>query len=462
MADLRPLHEWSGPTATLTYWHASDATLENVRTAPISPVPPGYEQKQHLWAYHTSKQQQEEMARLLIVVWDEPGWCDIRIMGHLITTHLRRHDTYHCWFEAHGNTIVRRKLCDADSIQMEATTLGEVNSRDWQLHVSETQGPFDWECFRFGILQRATEFTFFASIDHLHADSTVIAFLVDEIHTRYRALLNGELPPRLAPSGSHLDYCDSQRRQAASATLSDGSVSDWVKFLEYNHGRMPAFPLPLGLLQDRCNTEHSHMDVLDANGVTNFEFSCHQLGARFIGGLLACAAMTERELTGSSSYSVITPTTTRRSTESYRTTGWCMGVVPIHFAVDGKTFAELAVTAQLIFDERLHLAHIPIDRVLELAAELPGIRSAAKGGVMLSYMDTTLPPMSANIALDWHQANGRVYINQGTASQVALWFFRTPRGLSLTFAYPANEIARASIRQYAQVLKNVCQRTANA
>jgi hypothetical protein len=462
VTDLGPLHDWSGPPATLTLWCPSAASMESAKRAPVSPVLPSYEQEQHLHAFRACEQRHEAMARLLVVVWDEPGRCDLRVMTHVVTAHLRRHDTYHSWFEERGEAIVRHVLTDPAAIQMESSTIGEVSAEDWQKHVMATPAPFAWDCFRFGILQRASGFTCFASIDHLHADATLIAFLMAEIRSVYRAVLDGETPLQLGPPGSYLDYCTSQRRRAAMTTLADLEVKEWIAFLHRNNGRMPSFPLPLGVLEDRCDAEYVHVDILDDTAMAAFESACHASGARAIGGLLACAALTERELAGRSRYGVVTPTTTRRSPQAFRTTGWCVGVVPIDFDVQERTFSELAFTAQRNFDERLCLANVPIELVLELAVGLPTIRSVATGGVMLSYMDVNVPPLSAHFAREWHQTKGRVYINQGLSAQVALWLFRTQRGLSLTAAYPANGTARASMHRYVEAFAGVCRRAADA
>lgn len=462
MTDLRPLYNWSGPPATLTLWCPSAASIEGAKRAPVSPALPSYEQEQHLRAFRACEQRHEAMARLLVIVWDEPGRCDLRAMTHVVNAHVRRHDTYHSWFEERGEAIVRHVLTDSAAIQMEASTLGEVSAEDWQKHVIATPTPFAWDCFRFGILQRANGFTCFASIDHLHADATVIAFLMTEIRSAYRVVLDGETRLQLGRPGSYLDYCTSQRQRAAMTTLADLEVTQWIAFLHQNDGRMPCFALPLGVLEDRYHAEYVHVDILDDAAMAAFESACDASGARAIGGLLACAALTERELAGRSRYSVVTPTTTRRSPQAFRTAGWCVGVVPIDFDVQERTFPELAFAAQRNFDERLCLANVPIERVLELAVGLPTIRSVATGGVMLSYMDANVPPLSAHIAREWYQANGRVYINQGMAAQVALWFFRTQRGLSLTVAYPANATARASIHRYVKVLTSVCRRAADA
>ena len=44
-------------------------------------------------------------------------------------------------------------------------------------------------------------------------------------------------------------------------------------------------------------------------------------GVRFIGGVFACAALAERELTGVDTYRVITPTTTRATLRSSQPPG---------------------------------------------------------------------------------------------------------------------------------------------
>lgn len=458
-ADLHPLNDWTGPSATLTLWRPSATSIASAGAAAVSPVQPSYEQEQHLRAYCACELRQEEMARILVVAWDEAGECDLAVMGQVVAAHVRRHDTYHSWFEERGDAIVRRVLADPALIEMEAVTVGEVTAEDWRRCVASTPSPFNWDCFRFGVLQRSAGFTCFAGIDHLHADSSVIAFLMDEIHGQYCALMEGK-SARLARPGRYLDYCSSQRRRAASMTLADPEVREWVDFLRRNQGRMPQFPLPLGVVEDRCVAEYLHVDVLDRTGMATFEHACQAAGARVIGGLLACAAMAGRELAEIDHFGVVTPTTTRKSPRAFRTAGWCMGVVPIDFDVRARSFPELAVSLQRVFGERSRLAHVPVERVLELATGLPGIRPVATGGVMLSYMNMKRFALGAQIADDWQTVNGRTFISQGMAAQVALWFFHTRDGLTLTVSYPGNATARISMGRYLKVLLDTCRRVA--
>lgn len=163
-----------------------------------------------------------------------------------------------------------------------------------------------------------------------------------------------------------------------------------------------------------------NVDILDGGGIASFEAACHTAGARVIGGLLACAALTDQELAGIERYGVNTPITARRSPKAFRTTGWCKRIVPIDVEVGEQPFSELAALAKEAFDERQDLARGPVERVLEIAGKLPEVRPAATGGITLSYMHVNLPPLVAHIARAWHQGRGRVYINQGMAAQVAL------------------------------------------
>lgn len=434
--------------------------MASAEAAALSPVPPSYEQAQHLRAYQACVARQEDMARLLIFVWDETGQCDLEIMGELITAHVQRHDTYHSRFTLIDDVIQRHALADPGPLQMVATTLGVTTSEEWQIHIGNTPSPLSWDCFRFGVLQRSTGFTCFASIDHLHADSSAISLLMTEIQARYRLAIHGQTLPALRPAGRYLDYCTAQRERAAAMTLTNAKVSEWISFLYRNGGRMPRFPLPLDVLEDRCRSEHVHLNLLDASAMNAFESACKISGVRIIGGLLASAALAERELTGETHYSVVTPSSTRKSPKSYRMSGWCMGLVPIDFSVDRLSFADAALRAQHNFDDRLDLASLPIERVLELAASSPNISPAATGGVMLSFMDMERFPMDSHMPQAWHEANGRVFINQGMAAQVAIWFFRTQRGLSLTMAYPQNAVARSSMHRYVEELKIILRQVA--
>ena len=79
---------------------------------------------------------------------------------------------------------------------------------------------------------------------------------------------------------------------------------------------------------------------MDEQQSRRFESVCVEGGARFIGGLFACAALAEHELTGAETYYVITPTIPVALRTDFMTTGWFTGVVPITVPVAATSFAK--------------------------------------------------------------------------------------------------------------------------
>ena len=73
-------------------------------------------------------------------------------------------------------------------------------------------------------------------------------------------------------------------------------------------------------------------------------------GARFIGGVFACTALAEHELTGAETYYGLTPIDTRSTPAEFMTQGWFTGLVPVTVPVDATSFAETARAAQESFD----------------------------------------------------------------------------------------------------------------
>jgi hypothetical protein len=314
--------------------------------------------------------------------------------------------------------------------------------------VLSTPDPLRWDCFSFGIIQRADHFTFYICIDHVHTDAMFMGLVLLEIHMMYTALASGAAPIPLPDAGSYNDYCVRQNELLSAMTMDSPEVREWIRFAERNDGTLPHFPLPLGDPPWSATGDLITVRLMDKQQAERFEAACTAAGARFIGGVFACAAMAQHELTGSVDYHVITPTTTRRSSEEFRTTGWFTGVVPISVPVDPSSFAATARAAQSSFDDRLPLAHVPFDRVLELADGSMGLRSPDPGVPMVSYLDAGLPPLSASIIAEWERMNGKVYSDARAAYQIGLWVNRGERETTVTVAFPNNPIARESIDRY--------------
>lgn len=148
-----------------------------------------------------------------------------------------------------------------------------------------------------------------------------------EIHMMYDALVRGEAPLQLPEAGSYAEYCIAQRQYTADLTTDSDEVRGWIDFLELNGGTLPGFSLPLGDASVTHSGDVITLQLLDQDQTDKFEKACTAAGARFSGGVFACGALAHAALTGEDTYSVITPTTTRRTQLDFMTTAgspaWC-------------------------------------------------------------------------------------------------------------------------------------------
>jgi hypothetical protein len=135
MVALGTIHDWSPAAAQVVSWHASPSVRAKARQAAISAVPASYQQAQHLRGFYQRAAHGLDMARLCIGAWDVAGVCDIPVMTDAINAHLRRHDTYHSWFEyKNPKDIVRRTIRDLPAITI------YVDLDDWNARAKALGG----------------------------------------------------------------------------------------------------------------------------------------------------------------------------------------------------------------------------------------------------------------------------------------------------------------------------------
>ncbi|MGE2733504.1 condensation domain-containing protein [Mycolicibacterium vaccae] len=461
MFELTPIHEWADEPGVHVSWGPSAATASKAKEAPRSDVPVSYQQAQHVRSFLEHTARGTQMARLTVPVWNIQGRCDIRAMTHVINAYLRRHDTYRSRFEVDTDgSVVRHALAKPSDIRFTAVDHGEQTVDQWRAEILATPGPVEWDCFRFGIIQRADHFTFYMCVDHVHVDAMFLALLFVEIHLMYAAIVDGGCPIPLPPAGSYDEYCIRQREFTSKLTTGSPEVQEWIAYAKRNGNSLPRFPLPLGDFEVPCEGDLLTVELMDERLSDEFEKVCAAAGARFIGGVFACAAMAEHSLTGSSMYHTITPTSTRRGTEELMTTGWFTGTVPITVTVNADSLGDTLRSAQASFDNGLALSHVPFDRVVELAGPTHGVKYPGSGVPMISYLDTSCGPFSPDVVAQWNALGGRIYSEAGAAHQVGMWVNRFGNGTSVTVAYPNNPVARDSVIRYVEAMKAMFVRVA--
>lgn len=453
------VYDWAPEAGGIVSWQASPASLAKAREAPVSDVPLSAMQEAHLRGFSRYAARGLDYARLVIGTGDEPGRCDVRTMSYVINSHLRRHKTYHSWFEYDdAESIVRHTIVDPADIEFVPTRQGNMTPSEWHQFVLSTPDPVQWDCFRFGIIQREDHFTIFSIVDHLHCDPTIIAGLYTEIVMNYRVLVAGRALVSVPPAASHDDFCIREQQHVSSLTLDSAEVRRWIEFAENNGGTLPDFPLPLGDLSQATGGDLLVDRLMDQEQTAEFESRCIAAGARVSGGLFACIALAQHELTGATTYYGLAPTDKRRSLAEFSTMGWFTGVVPFTVPVNPTSFEETARAAQASFDSNLDLANVSFNEILKLA---PWLRPWGPNCTMVNYMDAGLPPFSATVASHMKDANISVYCDPRDPAHLYFSVIRLFDEVSMWVNLPKNPIAKDSVTRYLQAMKSVLKRVAD-
>lgn len=458
-AAFGSIHDSAPAPGSVVSWQPSPASLAKARQAPISAVPASYNQVEYLHCFRGNAAQDREIPGLLVPSWDVAGQCDIRAMTYVINAHLRRHDTYHSWFEfTDADHIVRHTISDPTDIEFVPTVHGEMMTpAEWRGYILATPNPLQWDCFRFVLIQRSDHFTFFMCVDHLHSDMISMCLAFAEIHTMYAALVDGGRPIRLAEPGSHHDCCVRERASLSALTLESPEIRQWIEFAENNGGTLPDFPLPLG--DELAPADTVTTQLMNERQTAGFESACIAAGARFSGGVFACAALAQYELTGAETYYGLTSVETRRTPADFMTIGWLTGHVPLTVPIIASSFNDTVSAAQASFDSCKDLANVPFRVALDLA---PWLRWPQRAHLpMLFYFDASVPPLSTIFGSQSDGLNFRQYFS-GVAADFNIRVMRLEKETHVVVRFPGNPVARDSVSRYITVLKSVYARVADA
>lgn len=466
MVALGNISGWQPLDGPVTTWTASAVAREAARNARRSELPPTYQRAQHLRKAYAGRAAGTQHPRLMIVAWDIPGVCDIPMMTTAINAHVRRHDAYHDWFEFDDGAFVRRMIDDPEVIDLVPAEFGFMTAEEVRSHtLTTTPETLQWDCFTFGIVQHTDYFTFYASIDHLHIDGISAGLIFFDIHLLYHHLLTEGAQAAdgtLAPVSSYRDFAARQHATLKDLTMSSPEIREWIDFAHDADGDWPSFPLPLGDTQGDNKGSFVTVDLLNDVETEAFDTACRAADARFVGGMLACAALAERELAGTETFHGFTPYDTRTPAVDAMTVGWFASLFPVTVPTSGGSFPEAAQAAQRSFDAAKHLASVPLDRVLELAAAAEiTIKPATRPSMMLSFIDFRKIPVSTL----WEQTNFGTYGDNLNNGEINIWINRHATRTTMTVSYPDNAVARKSVHRYiatlSQAFAEVAQTTAD-
>ncbi|MBV8180996.1 MAG: acyltransferase [Mycobacterium sp.] len=455
------LDEWTLTPGSVTSWHPTAASAEKVRQARVSSVPLSYMQGQHLRNYCERTAAGLNFSRQIIASCEAPGQCDVSAMNEGLNAYLRRHDTFRSWFEHSGNgAFIRHTISDPADIEFEPIDHGGMTVDQIRAHVVAIPNPLEWGCFTFGIIQSESHFTFFAAMDHVHGDATLIGTTMLEANGMYQALSGGGEPLALPDAGSFDDFCLREREYTSTLTVDSPEVRAWIDFAENNNGSLPEFPLPLGNPLQSTRSDMASDVLMDADQTERFESACTAAGARFVGGLFACLALVEHEFTGALTYYGLTPRDSRTGADNFMTQGWFTGLIPITVPIAAASFGDAAWAAQASFDSSLDMAKVPYYRVLELA---PWLSWPRPNFPVSNFLHGGAAPLNAILAAaDLGLANNiGIYPDGRYSYQLTIYVFRYREGTVMAIMHPDNRVAQKSVARYLAAMGAVCARVAD-
>ncbi|MEB4209610.1 condensation domain-containing protein [Mycobacterium sp. 94-17] len=456
------LDEWTATPGSVTSWHPTAAAGAKARRAPVSSVPISYMQSQHLRNYWERAAAGLTFSRQIIATCDVSGTCDVEAMDHAVNAYLRRHDTFRSWFErTDDGEFVRHTISDPADIEFTAIEHGQMSVDEIHAHVQAIPDPLEWGCFTFGIVQHDGHFTFFAAMDHVHGDATLIGTTMMEANGMYTALSGGGDALALPDAGSFDDFCTREREYTSTLTADSPEVRAWIEFAENNNSGFPEFPLPLGNPLESCGSGMTSELLMDPAQTERFESACAAAGARFVGGLFACFALLEHEFTGALTYYGLTPRDSRTAADNFMTQGWFTGLIPITVPIAAASFGDAAWAAQDSFDSSLDMAKVPYYRVLELA---PWLNWPRPNFPVSNFFHGGAAPLNAILAAaDLGLAdNIGIYPDARSSYQLTIYVFRYGEGTVMAIMHPDNPVAEKSVRRYMTAMKSVCGRVAGS
>ncbi|TAM72231.1 condensation domain-containing protein [Mycobacterium sp.] len=455
---LGTVEDWTAE-GTVVSWYPTATTYRRAAEAQYHPAPVSYQQSQHLRYYRRQVSRGRDIPRLCIGAWEINGICDIDAMTHAVNRHLRRHDTYHDRFGfGDDDEILRYVIADPEGITLAPRDLGRMAPTQIRKLLLDTPDPLQWDCFTFGVIQGDERFTVYIAVDHLRADGMSAGVIFLDIQTMYFAALRREQSP-LTPAASHREYSAAQHAYTGSLNEESPEIRSWRAFLAANNGALPKFPLELGEAAADTPGAIDVFDLIDGDQGRRFEAVCRAGGARFSGGVFACAALTEHRLTGAPTYFGLTPFDNRRDPAHATAVGWLASFVPLAIPTVGASFDEVVSAAQASFDANTALGAVPYYHLLELPDRSSGLIEVPDRPVpMLSYIDIRKLPFGDHF--DGLRAG--VWGDNRLSETVCMWVNRMHDKTQLVVAYPGTDIARRSVLRYVETMRAEFTRVSDA
>ena len=456
---ITAMGRWNPAPGRLWEWHPTSAARASAEAAPVDSTPASFLQEDHLKAAWAARERGDLHTAYTGVATEIDGDVDTDAMSRALAAYVLRHEGLRCWFEVEGNDVVRR-LAPPEVAAFEVTDAGESTDDDeFQRYVRgrfSSEATADvWPGFVVGVVARPGSFTLYYGADHAFTDGGSQALVISELADLY-ALETGADVPAPAEAGSHLTYAADERARAATFTADSPEIAAWRDIFTRHDGRMPRFPLDLGLAPgEKAPVRIVERHLLSKEPTAAFDAACKAAGARMSSGIFAAVGITDFELAGTTDYFGITVLSTRHHGDYGQSQGWFVNFAPVAFEVAGNDrFSDVAAAAHRGFEQAKQIAEAPVHAVLgALAADGTLGSELAVSPNMLSYIDFRWFPGVGRDA----DTRAEHFTGEGSTSNASMWINRDGEHLYLVAQTPDTDVAAAAVKRYHDHLAHVLE-----
>ncbi|MCM2576970.1 condensation domain-containing protein [Streptomyces meridianus] len=458
MLDIRD-HEALPGRAVEWRVHA-DTVAAADRSGPDS-RPPSHIQEAHLRAALVLRELHVDIPAWLAVTFEIAGRLDRAALETAFLRLIDRHETLRSGFRVCGERLERFTL-DAGAICIEAADGPLLGSAaEVTAHLEERFGkatdPLAWPYYTFVVIEREKSATVYLAFDHINIDAYSLALATYDVVELYEAAAAGR-GPELPPVGSYVDFCHRERESAGTVGDDHETVAGWRGFLNACGGRLPSFPLDLGVLHGEELPRQSSLCewLLDAADADAFGTACRKSGGTFLSGVLAAAGIVAREVGRQPVYRSVIPFHTRSEAQWVASMGWYIGVAPITVDLSGaQEFHEAVRSAEDAVRAAKPMADVPFFRVSEFLGPALSITSPDPFA-FISYIDMRVAPGADS----WEAWKACVIGRASYGDQACMWINRGHDGVYVACRFPDTRLGRENVPRFVRHLRRVLTATA--
>ncbi|MFD5739004.1 condensation domain-containing protein [Streptomyces massasporeus] len=455
---MTDIHHCEIRPGRLVEWTLAPAAAATAQGLPEDSRPPAYIQESHLRTSRSVREDGLFVPTWIGVCFDLPGRADLNHLQEALRAWTLRHETLRSGFRWSGppdDEIVRFTL-DSEEVRLRREEIGDFT--DETALATHLQNRFDtvadalrWPNFIYAAVVRDDSTSVYMAFDHSNVDAYSLQNIPVAFHELHAAVAAGR-PLEQEPVASYVDFCEAERADADKLDDSHDIVVRWREFIKNCEGRLPNFPVDLGLDTDGGLPPQRVLcgPLVDADAAAAFEAHCRPYGGSLV-GVLAATALIVQEIDGEPIFRTVVPFHTRATSQWSDSVGWYVGGAPVEIPLaDVRDFHGALENARAALRANRRLARTPLERVLRLLGTdfrptSPDLYS------LVSFLDARDIPGSEQ----WAELNVYGLVRVSYGDRVCVWVNRLHEGLWFACRYPDTDIAHKNLSLYAARLREV-------